>query len=95
MKGIAVLLLLWLIAAMAIKNWADYWGRPSLPYFLTSLFLTPLVPTLVLLLQGKEQSLFEQSLIAKGRLKRCPQCAEAIRFDAYRCKFCGSQQISS
>lgn len=61
MKGIAVLLLLWLIAAMAIKNWADYWGRPSLPYFLTSLFLTPLVPTLVLLLQGKEQSLFEQS----------------------------------
>jgi hypothetical protein len=85
-------LLFWLIAAWVIRQWAKEWGKPTLPYFLTSLFLSPALPAFVLLLKGPEPSITEEEQIAQGKLKRCFRCTEGIRSEAAVCKFCGSEQ---
>jgi hypothetical protein len=36
----------------------------------------------------------EEKAIARGELKRCPHCAEAIRYDAKVCKHCGRDIVS-
>jgi hypothetical protein len=86
------LLLLWFFAAWVIRSWAEAWGKPTLPYFLTSLFFTPMLPAFVLLFKGPDTSLIEASAIAEGKLKRCSHCEEAIRSGAIICRFCGSEQ---
>ena len=86
------LLLFWFIVAWVIMSWAEAWGKPTQPYFFSSLFFTPLLPAFVLLFKGPETSLIEASAIAEGRLKRCSQCTEAIRSEAILCRFCGSEQ---
>jgi hypothetical protein len=88
----AILLLLWLIAAWIIRLWAVEWGKPPLPYFLTSLFLTPALPAFVLLFKGPAIEILEASAIAHGRLKRCRVCAEAIRARALVCRYCDTAQ---
>jgi hypothetical protein len=86
-----LLLLLWFIAAWVIRSWAEASGKPTLPYFLTSLFLTPLLPAFVLLFKGPETSLIEASAIAEGRLKRFHSAQKP--FDqGHSCRFCGSEQ---
>jgi hypothetical protein len=87
-------LLVWVIAAWVIRSWAEAWGKPTQPYFLSSLFLTPVLPAFVLLLKGPNADLIEASAIAEGRLKRCSRCTEAIRAGAEVCRFCGSEQAS-
>jgi len=90
----AVFLVLWVAVAWVIRLWAEYLGKPTLPYFLSSLFLTPLLPAFVLLFKGPEPWLIEEVAIAEGKSKRCIRCTEAIRAGALVCKFCGSEQPS-
>jgi hypothetical protein len=87
----AWVLIVWSVAAWVIGTWAEAWGKPRRPYFLSALFLTPLLPAFVLLFKGPEAALMEESAIAEGRMKRCPNCAEAIRLDAITCRFCGAK----
>jgi hypothetical protein len=85
-------LLCWLFAGWAIESWAREWGYPSWPYFLVSLFLSPVLPAFVLLFKGPHPLLVEAKQLAQGKLKVCTRCAEAIRHEASLCKFCGSEQ---
>ena len=34
----------------------------------------------------------EEGLLAQGRMKRCGACAELIRPEALRCRYCGATQ---
>jgi hypothetical protein len=88
------LLIIWVIAAWVVMCWAEAWGKPTQPYFFSSLFLTPMLPAFVLLFKGPNADLIEASAIAEGRLKRCSRCTEAIRSGAIVCRFCGSEQAS-
>jgi len=87
-----IVLLYWFTAAWVIRLWAETWGKPPLPYFLSSIFLSPALPAFVLLFQGPEREILEASAIADGRLKRCRVCAEAIRPRALVCRFCDTAQ---
>jgi hypothetical protein len=44
-----------LLLHRAVRLWAETWGKPTLPYFLSSLLLTPLLPALCSYSRGRRQ----------------------------------------
>lgn len=64
-------------------------GHSGFGFFLLSLFLSPLIGlTWALVVKDKSA---EQELKA-GTNKKCHACAEIIKSEAYKCRFCGEIQ---
>jgi uncharacterized paraquat-inducible protein A len=94
-------LVFWLGCSVAIGILASNRGRSGFGWFLFSIFLSPLLGLIFVLVTRNLK--VEQQLDALNleKLKaekatdseeqtRCPDCRELIRFDARKCKHCGS-----
>jgi Uncharacterised protein family UPF0547 len=80
MDGIVVPVI-WLVLSYTVMVYAGSKGRSRGGFFLLSLFLTPLV-AFVLLAVGPSNP-------QRQGLLMCPQCAEWLKHEALRCRFCG------
>jgi hypothetical protein len=65
-------------------------GRSFLWFFLASILFSPLIGVLAAWGVWSNTAEIENDKIYAGELKRCPRCAEAIRQDAVKCRYCGS-----
>ena len=63
-------------------------GRSGCGGFALGFLLGPIGLVIALLLEGDSHASERQGL-AQGEMRKCPQCAEVIRRDAVRCRFCG------
>jgi hypothetical protein len=86
MDGIAVLVL-WLLLCYAATVYAGRKGRSQIGFFLLALFLTPIV-AFVLIAVGPSNP-------ERMGLKKCPSCAEFIKYEAAKCRFCGFDFLAS
>ena len=64
-------------------------GRSGCAGFALGALLGPIGLVIALLLSNDPEAAERQGL-AQGEMRKCPQCAEVIRRDAVRCRFCGS-----
>jgi hypothetical protein len=78
----------WIIMSMIAGSIADAKGRSAVGFFLLAFFFTPLVGVACAVLADRNPEHDRALGLASGTLRQCPQCAEAVRSEALKCRYC-------
>jgi hypothetical protein len=83
------LLVIWVALSIAVGSFADKKGLSGFGWFLAAIFVSPLVAGIFVALAEKNKTEIELRVLAMGEMKKCSHCAELIRKEASKCRFCG------
>lgn len=86
-----LIFIVWVLLCILIATWSSRWGYSGAAGFWGSFFCTPLLATLVLLIMGPDKKEIEKRRQVNEDLKKCPACAELIKKEAKKCRFCGQE----
>lgn len=81
-----VWLLLGLVGAMVMANK----GRSGCSGFILGFLLGPIGLIIAVAFDANRNEL-EKRALSNGQNRRCPACAEIVRFEARKCRFCGEE----
>lgn len=70
-----------------VPMWARSWGRSAVVYFFGSLFCSPFLAAIALLIDGRNP---KKKIEGGADSQECPCCEKLNRREATTCKYCGS-----
>lgn len=84
------LIVFWLIMAGIVALIASSKGKDAAGWFFYGLLIWP-IALVHILVSSPNDKIVEASALARGQMKKCPQCAELIKKEARKCRYCSSE----
>lgn len=82
--------LLWLVAAIVVGVIASGKGRSGFGWFVLGVLISPLLAGILALVVSSKKPEREPISVSDGTGRKCPMCAEMVRAEAVKCRFCGA-----
>ena len=89
--GLLYWLFLWIVLAQVVGWYARRKGHSFFVMFLLAVILTPLLGFLIEAVRSPNIANQEKAKLRGGDWKKCPSCAELVKIEATKCRFCGEQ----
>ena len=85
------LFMTWSVLCALVAMYANSKARSAIGAFVIAFLLSPVIGFIVVAIWKKNEGKLEQQAVFDGTLKKCPQCAEAVKREALICRFCQHQ----